>query len=344
MNFIKLFLRWLLFIPRWNAPTGTPGGAAVFGNGTTGVIGHISTLNSLTNVNESGGVTALTNGNYVVTTPNWGGTLGAATFCNGATGTIGTVLAANSLVGTHDYDRIGYNGVTALSNGNYVVNSSNWNNQKGAATLCSGNSGCGGTVSETNSLTGSNFLDRVSGGGTVALTNGNYVVRSYYWNNNRGAVTFANGTNGLIASVNSSNSLTGTNESDSIGDLSVIPMPDGNYIVVTRGWNQSRGAVTWGSGISGVSGEVTSNNSLVGSTSGDQAGFIGNTYHGVTIFKDGIYTIRSDYWDNGTAIDAGAISLSKRKMPITGVISSENSVRGTARFGGFECLQRTIQP
>jgi len=88
---------YVVFLPRWNAPPGTPGGAAVFGNGTTGVIGNISISNSLTNVSESGGVTALTNGNYVVATPGWNSTRGAATFGNGVTGTFGTVSSANSL-------------------------------------------------------------------------------------------------------------------------------------------------------------------------------------------------------------------------------------------------------
>ena len=331
---------YVVFLPRWNAPPGTPGGAAVFGNGTTGISGYVSTSNSLTNVSESGGVTALTNGNYVVATPNWADTPGAVTYGavtlgNGVTGTVGTVSAANSLVGTHDYDRIGYNGVTALPNGNYVVSSSGWNNQRGAVTLCDGKNGCGGTVSEANSLTGGNSLDRVGSGGTVRLTNGNYVVRSQYWNNNRGAVTFVNGANGLLAAVNSSNSLIGTKSGDFVGDLAVLPLPNGNYVVVSRGWNESRGAVTWGNGISGISGEITAANSLIGSTPGDQVGFIGNTYHGVTIFDNGAYSVRSDYWDNGSAADAGAVSLSKINMPLVGVISSDNSVRGTAQFGGF---------
>jgi hypothetical protein len=326
---------YVLFLPRWNAPQGTPGGAAVFGNGVSGVTGYISTSNSLTNVNESGGVTALTNGNYVVASPNWNGTLGAVTFGNGITGTVGTVSAINSLVGTNDYDSIGSSGVTALSNGNYVVNSSGWNNQRGASTFCNGTNGCIGIVSEATSLVGSNSFDRVGGGGSIALTNGNYVVRSFYWNNYRGAATFGNGTNGLTGSVSDSNSLIGTNANDSIGNLSIISMPNGNYIVVSRGWNESRGAVTWGNGTVGINGEVTSANSLVGSTPGDQVGFIGNTANGVTVFGSGAYAVRSDYWDNGSTVDAGAISLSKRNSPLVGTISLTNSVRGTAQYGGF---------
>lgn len=326
---------YVLFLPRWDAPLGTPGGAAVFGNGATGITGYISTSNSLTNISESGEVTALTNGNYVVATPNWNGTKGAVTFGNGTTGIVGTVTAANSLAGTNDYDNIGGNGVTALSNGNYVVNSSGWNNQRGAVTFCDGASGCGGSVSEANSLTGSNSFDRVGSGGSIALTNGNYVVRSFYWNSYRGAATFGNGATGIKGIVSSFNSLIGTNANDSIGDLGIITLPNGNYLVLSRGWNETRGAVTWGSGAVGINGEVTPANSLVGSKPGDQVGFVGNIANGVTVFSNGAYAVRSDYWDNGSAVDAGAISLSKRNAPLAGVITSENSVRGTAQSGGF---------
>jgi hypothetical protein len=50
-------------------------GAVTWGNGTTGVTGTVSSSNSLvgTNANDYVGltVTALTNGNYVVGSPNW---------------------------------------------------------------------------------------------------------------------------------------------------------------------------------------------------------------------------------------------------------------------------------
>ena len=84
----------------------------------------------------SGGVTALSNGNYVVVSSSWDNgavnSAGAATWCNGTTGAIGTVSAANSLVGSTAADNVGNPGVTALSNGNYVVASRFWDN--GAAS------------------------------------------------------------------------------------------------------------------------------------------------------------------------------------------------------------------
>ncbi len=109
---------------------------------------------------------------------------GAATWGNGTTGITGAVSAANSLVGSRANDKVGA-GVTALSNGNYVVSSPQWNNGAvfgaGAATWGDGTTGITGTVSVANSLVGSSGGDGVGSHGVTALTNGNYVVRSRWW-------------------------------------------------------------------------------------------------------------------------------------------------------------------
>ena len=57
------------------------------------------------------------------------------TWGNGNTGITGTVSAANSLVGSNPVDQVGSingrNGVTPLTNGNYVVDSPGWNGNRG---------------------------------------------------------------------------------------------------------------------------------------------------------------------------------------------------------------------
>ena len=67
---------------------------------------------------------------------------GAVTWGNGLSGVAGVVTAANSLVGSTANDAVGFDGVTVLSNGNYVVRSPDWNNgattDAGAATWGSG--------------------------------------------------------------------------------------------------------------------------------------------------------------------------------------------------------------
>lgn len=124
-------------------------GAATWGDGSSGVTGIVSNINSLvgTYPHDMVGyrVTALSNGNYVVVSPYWtndGGdvpveAVGAVTWGNGATGISGFVSATNSLIGSTANDGVGGappddlpsgNGVVALSNGHYVVASSSWSN------------------------------------------------------------------------------------------------------------------------------------------------------------------------------------------------------------------------
>ena len=66
----------------------------------------------------------------------------------------------------------GDSGVTALSNGNYVVSSPNWTNgaaaSAGAVTWGSGTAGVSGPVSASNSLVGSTANDSVGAASTAA--------------------------------------------------------------------------------------------------------------------------------------------------------------------------------
>ena len=96
----------------------------------------------------------------MVISPSWdnGGETdaGAATWGNGLTGVSGEVSAGNSLVGSTAGDQVSSNGVTALNNGNYVVQSSYWDygqvQDAGAATWGDSTTGTSGTVSLANSL------------------------------------------------------------------------------------------------------------------------------------------------------------------------------------------------
>src|SRR5262249_32269869 len=107
------------------------------------------------------------NGNYVVDSPDWNHNRGAVTWGNGTTGASGVVSASNSLVGSTggtngdqvgDGDGRGNGGITALSNGNYLVVSPIWNSGRGAVTWASGSSGATldglHTIDLQNSLAG----------------------------------------------------------------------------------------------------------------------------------------------------------------------------------------------
>ena len=112
------------------------------------------------------------------------------------------------------------------------------------------------------------------------LEGGNYVVSSPFWDNgaapDAGAVTFGSGTTGVTGPVSATNSLVGTTADDFVGSFGVTPLEGGNYVVRSPSWNNGAatfaGAVTFGNGTTGVTGEVSAANSLVGTTANDQVG------------------------------------------------------------------------
>src|SRR5262249_16848908 len=145
---------YVVITPTWTNGTAASAGAVTLVNGTNGNIagtaspgGAVSPANSLvgTTANDQVGsniLAVLTNGNYVVTSPNWnnGGVAGAGavTLVNGTTGNIvgtgspgGAVSVSNSLLGTHPNDQIGFD-VRPINGTNYLVIAPNWANGTGA--------------------------------------------------------------------------------------------------------------------------------------------------------------------------------------------------------------------
>jgi Repeat of unknown function (DUF5650)/Cep192 domain 4 len=322
-----------------------------WGSGTSGVTGVVSAANSLIGGTAEDlvgyfGVTALNNGNYVVSSAGWdNGTAtnaGAVTWGSGTSGVTGVVSAANSLIGSTAEGLVGYSGVTALNNGNYVVSSFLWGNgavtNVGAVTWGSGTSGVTGAVSAANSLVGSTADDQVGSGifglfGVTGLNNGNYVVSSSIWDNgaatNAGAVTWGSGTGGATGVVSAANSLVGSTADDQVGYVTALS--NGNYVVQSTLWDNgaatNAGAVTWSSGTSGVAGAVSAANSLVGSGTNDQVG-------GAFPLNNGDYIVSSPIWDNG----AGAVTLGNGMLGTTGVVSAANSVLGNVAGAGLSMV------
>src|SRR5262249_41093369 len=153
----------------------------------------------------------------------------------------GVVSAANSLVGSNPGDGVAAQ-IYVLNNGNYLVGS--WYSGAGAVTWVPGNTGVSGTVSAANSLVGSHPDDLVGFGGITLLSNGNYVVQSPSWNGNRGAVTWGSGTASISGEVTESNSLVGSDPNDRVGFDRITFLTNGNYLIASRAWHGSRGAVT----------------------------------------------------------------------------------------------------
>ena len=323
-------------------------GAATGGNGTTGTTGEVTVANSLTGTtaNDCVGfeVVALANGNYVVSSPFWDAAdttsnVGALTWGDGSTGISGVVTGANSLTGSTTGDDVGYFGVVALLNGNYVVASQYWDAADttvdvGAVTWGDGTIGISGVVSVANSLTGSTAWDQVGGGGVTALSNGNYVVKSTYWDAadttvDVGAVTWGDGTIGISGVVSVANSLTGSTSNDYVGYFGVTVLSNGNYVVNSSMWDSAgaianAGAATWGNGTTGTSGVVSVANSLTGTTAGDCVGFY------VVALSNGNYVVGSPFWNaaGGTA-NAGAVTWGDGTTGTTGEVTVANSLTGS---------------
>jgi filamentous hemagglutinin family protein len=336
--------------PFWDNGGTTDAGAATWGDGSGGTLGAVTSMNSLLGSSNDDGVgsqgsTALTNGNYVVISPNWDGMatdVGAVTWGNGSSGVTGTVSSSNSLVGSSMSDQVGYPGVTALTNGNYVVGSLFWNGTVGASTWGNGSTGLSvGAVSVSNSLIGSAAGDYI-GNGAAALSNGHYVIGSATWSNGMslpgvGAITWGNGTTGTSGIVSETNSFIGANSNDNIGGAGIVVLTNGNYVILSSAWNGSLGAATWRSGSGATTGTVSSSNSLVGSTSGDQVGLDGGL-----ALTNGNYVVFSSAWQNGVATDAGAATWGSGTAGVSGVLSSTNSFIGSATsdlVGGYTTLE-----
>ena len=335
---------YVISSPMWSGQLG----AVTAINGQTGLtaVGAsrvISGTNSLTGQNGgdrvgSGGVTALLGDNYVVSSPDWsfkaaGQALNGAVTWVGA-GSAGAVVSdTNSLFGASTGDRIGSGGVTALTQGNFVVSSPLWSSSRGAATWGNGSTGSVGPVDAANSLVGAAAGDQVSSGGVVALTNGNYVVSSPVWSNgtalNAGAVTWGNGASGLAATVGATNSLVGSTTNDQLGSAGVTALSNGNYVVASPLWDgpnhlDNVGAVTWANGTTGQTGGVDATNSLTGSQTNDKVGS-----GGVTALGNGNYLVSSPLWSNGALKQVGAATWGDGGAGLAGPVSAANSLTGS---------------
>ena len=334
---------YVISTPGWDNGAATDAGAVTWGNGLSGTVGVINATKSLTGSSKNdkaGTVTALSNGNYVVSTLLWDkGTIanaGAVTWGDGFSGTKGVISAANSLVGTKTGDQVG--SVTALANGNFVVSAPTWDNgsltNAGMVTLVNGSTGTFGTISAAKSLVGSKKEDKV-GGEVTALVNGNYVVTSSTWDNgtttDAGAVTWGNGVSGTVGTISAANSLVGSASGD-LASSHVTALANGHFVVNSPGWDNGTvidaGAVTWGSGVGGTIGTISTANSLVGSTAKDM---LGST---ITALSNGNFVLASPNWDNGLAIDAGAVTWGNGLGGTVGTINAVNSLIGSATNDG----------
>ena len=168
------------------------------------------------------------------------------------------------------------------------------------------------------------------------------MVSTPQWDNgsvvDAGAVTWGTERAGLPGPVSASNSLVGSTTGDMGvegpfgGDLGVLALANGNYIVNSPHWS-SVGAVTWGDGTSGKVGLVSASNSLVNTCANDPA----SRQSKLTALPDGNVSMHFPNWSNGS--NNGAVSLIAGHPGITvGPVSTANSVLGTTANKGFSMV------
>lgn len=231
--------------------------------------------------------------------------------------------------------------VAVLPNGNLVVTDPSFSmpgaQHAGAVYLYDPS----GTLIST--LTGSHDDDYV-GGRIVVLANGNFVVSTPDWNNadaaSAGAVTWIDGTSGLSGVVSPGNSLVGSTAEDYVGGgLGVVALTNGNYVVASPNWSNAgvdnAGAVTWGDGDGGTVGEVSANNSLVGTDADDYVGEDQNFFGGIVPLPNGGYVVPSSFWHYTTQTNYGAVTWGDGEGGTTGPVSLQNSLLGTS-----DCITR----
>jgi len=328
---------FLVNSPIWHGPS-NEWGALTRVHGNTASTGEVSTENSMTGDTANDfldlSVTALASGDYVVAAPYWDRgpftDAGAAVLCHQVSGCPKKVTSENSLVGDAAHDQIAAFGVTALPNGNYVVDSAFWGRTGdyggfGAATFCAA-SGCTGSVTALNSLVGHSAFDMVANTGVVALTDGNYVVGSFSWNS-VGASTWCDGALGCTGEISSDNSLIGAGDGVSVGARHVA-LSNGSYVVysVTSGLEVT-GSATWAHGAK--NGVFSDENSFTGIETNSTI-----AEHHVFSVANGNFVARAEDWSDGVSYNLGAVALLRGYGPQPGTFSADNSVFGGFEFGG----------
>ena len=137
------------------------------------------------------------------------------------------------------------------------------------------------------------------------------MLGSDFWRNGgatkAGTATWCNGASGRVGVVSASNSLVGSSADDRVSKHLIV-LENGSYVVASRHWD---------------------NNSIRGSIFEDS---VGNGWR--TTLGDNNYAVRRSTWDNGGIVDVGAVTILQNTARTRGLLSSANSVLGTAPRGG----------
>jgi len=272
-------------------------------DGTTGleIPGGLITGDNVSDSLGSGGITALSNDNFVIASPfdTVSGVLlaGSVRLVDGTAGTqLGTAIAGDNLG-----DSIGISGAIALPNGNYVIGTPSDDEgavDSGSVRLVDGNSGAqiGTTIAGDGGNDGFGFV--------TALANSNYVIGAPFDDVapgpvvNAGSVRLVSGVNGLEIGM-----IAGDTVNDQLGFGDTIALGNNNFVVASILDNEGlidNGSVRLVSGVTGLEIDM-----IAGDDNDDQLGL---SVTGVTALANDNYVIASQLDDSGLA-DKGSVRL-----------------------------------
>lgn len=254
----------------------------------------------------SGGVTALGNNNYVVASPVDNEAMitdaGSVRLVDGAT----NLQIGPTLAGDNASDQFGNGGVTALSNGNYVV-ASPTDNGPGALLFNAGSVHLlnGATGVQIAAFAGNVATDELGSAGITTLGNNNIVISTPFDNSaigvllDSGSARLINGASGVEI-----NALEGDSTGELFGFTGITALTNSNFVVASEfdeeGGVSNTGVVRLVSGASG--GQIGS--SIVGIVAADVSeAKVTNPVSG------SFYILSLPRFNNGGLVDSGRVLL-----------------------------------
>lgn len=272
-------------------------------DGTTGLqIG--ATFAGNTASEQAGLVTAIDNGNYVITSPfaDVGGTVdvGTVQLMNGTTG----VQIGATIEGDVANDQLGFGSVVGLANDNYLISSVNDDVggvvDAGSVMLVNGATG----VQIGTTIAGDAAGDQLGLGTVVVLENNNFVLGSSLDNeggfSDAGSARLIDGTTGMQIGA----TLAGNTDGDQLGNLDIVPLANSSYVLLSS-LDDEGGVVDAGSArlVNGVTGAQIGT-AIVGGAANDMDEAVVSTSSTGEVFVLGLN--RSD---NNALTDSGRVLL-----------------------------------
>jgi hypothetical protein len=242
----------------------------------------------------------LSNGNFVIVSASddVGGVVdaGSVKIINGVTG-----AEITSLSGDNASDAFGIYGVTAFSNGNFLIQSGMDDVggviNAGSATLVNGSTGA-----VVATIAGDNVNDYIGNNSVSVLSNGNFVLFAQNddvgGNSNSGSVALINSSTGAIIAT-----IAGDSANDSFGAGGILKVSNGNFVI--RSPYDDVGAVSNAGSVKLVNG---STGAVISTYNGNDTDDY-MSISGSALLSNGNFVTGSHYDDVGGAADAGSMIL-----------------------------------